>query len=103
MARYQRRLPRLAGPSVSTGKPARIRPSIRPGTSLTRLPGAAIYSARGWKRCRWKCRNADRDRRIMRESAAGIEADLERELGHDELAQLRQLLVALSGAAFVRE
>lgn len=39
----------------------------------------------------------------MRESVAGIEADLERELGHDELAQLRQLLVALNGSAFVRE
>jgi DNA-binding PadR family transcriptional regulator len=41
-------------------------------------------------------------RRIMWESAAGIEADLERELGRSELAQLRQLLVALNCSAFLR-
>jgi DNA-binding MarR family transcriptional regulator len=41
-------------------------------------------------------------RRIMRESVAGIEADLERELGRDELTQLRRLLIALNGSAFVR-
>ncbi|MGA7417507.1 MAG: MarR family transcriptional regulator [Acidimicrobiales bacterium] len=41
--------------------------------------------------------------RILRESVRGIEADLERELGHDELVQLRQLLVVLNGSRFVRD
>jgi DNA-binding MarR family transcriptional regulator len=42
-------------------------------------------------------------RRVLRESVAGIEAELERELGHERLTELRQLLVALNGSAFVRE
>ena len=37
-------------------------------------------------------------RRIMRETVAAIEADLQRELGHDALEQLRRLLVALNGS-----
>jgi DNA-binding MarR family transcriptional regulator len=41
--------------------------------------------------------------RVLRESVTGIEADLERELGHDELAELRQLLAVLNGSKFVRE
>ena len=41
-------------------------------------------------------------RRLMRESVAGIEADLEHELGRDEVAQLRRHLVTLNGSAFVR-
>jgi DNA-binding MarR family transcriptional regulator len=41
-------------------------------------------------------------RRTMRESVTSIEADLERELGHKQWLQLRQLLVALNGSKFVR-
>ncbi len=40
--------------------------------------------------------------RILRASVSAIEADLERDLGTNELAQLRQLLVALNGSTFVR-
>ena len=42
-------------------------------------------------------------RRVLRESVAAIEADLERELGRDQLTQLRRLLATLNGSAFVRE
>lgn len=42
-------------------------------------------------------------RSILRESVARIEADLERELGHSTLDQLRQLLSALNGSAFVQD
>lgn len=42
-------------------------------------------------------------RRSMRKSVADIEAELDRELGKDALAQLRRLLVALNDSAFVRE
>src|ERR1035441_2157013 len=42
-------------------------------------------------------------RRIMRESVARIEADLQRELGRDKVEQLRKLLTALNGSAFVRD
>ena len=41
-------------------------------------------------------------RRIMRDSVADIETELERHLGHEGLAQLRQLLVAVNGSAFVQ-
>jgi DNA-binding MarR family transcriptional regulator len=42
-------------------------------------------------------------RRVLRKSVAGIEKELERQLGRDELAQLRQSLVELNGSAFVRD
>jgi DNA-binding MarR family transcriptional regulator len=42
-------------------------------------------------------------RRTLRKSVAGIEADLERDLGRKELALTRQQLIALNGTAFVRE
>lgn len=41
-------------------------------------------------------------RRLMRESVLGIEAELQRELGHDEVARLRRHLTTLNGSAFVR-
>ncbi len=41
-------------------------------------------------------------RRVMRSSVEGIEAELESELGHDGLAQLRQTLVGLNSSTFVR-
>ena len=41
--------------------------------------------------------------RSMRTSVAGIEAELDRDLGNDALTQLRQLLVAVNNSAFVRE
>lgn len=42
-------------------------------------------------------------RRIMRESVARIEGDLQRELGRDKVDQLRTLLTALNGSAFVQD
>jgi len=42
-------------------------------------------------------------RRVMRQSVANIEADLERDLGADVVAQLRRSLIALNGSAFVRD
>ena len=42
-------------------------------------------------------------RRIMRDSVADIEAELERDLGTEDIAQLRRSLVALNGSKFVRE
>jgi DNA-binding MarR family transcriptional regulator len=42
-------------------------------------------------------------RRIMRESVAGIEAELERDLGPHQLADLRHLLGALNDSAFVQD
>jgi DNA-binding MarR family transcriptional regulator len=41
--------------------------------------------------------------RASREIVAGIEAELERELGPARFDQLRQLLIALNGTSFVRE
>jgi len=41
-------------------------------------------------------------RRVMRKCVAGIEAELEDELGHDDLVRLRQMLVALNSTKFVR-
>jgi DNA-binding MarR family transcriptional regulator len=42
-------------------------------------------------------------RRTLRKSVAGIEAELERDLGRDELARMRRQLLALSSTTFVRE
>jgi DNA-binding MarR family transcriptional regulator len=42
-------------------------------------------------------------RRTMRESVLGIEAELEEELGHDEVERLRRHLTTLNGSAFVRD
>jgi len=41
--------------------------------------------------------------RTMRDSVAGIEAELERELGTERFDQLRRLLVDLNATRFVRE
>ena len=41
-------------------------------------------------------------RQVMRKSVADIEAELEGDLGHDALVQLRQMLVALNRSEFVR-
>jgi DNA-binding MarR family transcriptional regulator len=42
-------------------------------------------------------------RRVMRGIVADVEADLVRELGADEMAQLRRLLISLNGSEFVRD
>lgn len=47
-------------------------------------------------------KRGDAVRRVMRKSVAGIEAELESELSHDGLVQLRQMLVALNSTKFVR-
>ena len=42
-------------------------------------------------------------RRIMRGIVADVEAELTRELGADDMAQLRRLLISLNGSGFVRD
>jgi DNA-binding MarR family transcriptional regulator len=42
-------------------------------------------------------------RRIMRDSVTNIEADLERQLGHEDLGRLRQLLITVNGSPFVTD
>lgn len=42
-------------------------------------------------------------RRVMRGIVADVEADLVRELGTDDMAHLRRLLISLNGSEFVRD
>jgi DNA-binding MarR family transcriptional regulator len=52
-----------------------------------------------------RVRLTDRGRavaRTIRATVAGIEAELEHEVGRDHVAKLRELLVELNGSAFVR-